>query len=152
LSDALTATVYLVSYAAEQSVRFAPPLLPGSCGSAAIYLVTSELQKAAPSPALMASSAVLLISVVAILAERPAGRAPALSAAYCWIALRRAWTSELLLVLFAWANWRAGLMAISTMARRIARIPMTTRSSINVKPFCDFNDWAVVIFLKLFFT
>jgi len=142
-----------VSYETQSaSAIFAPPFTAsGSDGSAAIYSVTSASQ----SPGRLLS-----IFVAVMPAVNPAGRAPALSAAYCWIALRRAWTSELLLVLFAWANWRAGLMAISTMARRIARIPMTTRSSMRVKPFdklrvlpfCDFNDLAVIIFLKLFFT
>ena len=82
--------------------------------------------------------AIISCAVVAM----PAGSAPLLSAIYWLIALRIALTSEALFVSFAWANCRAGLIAIRVMARRIARIPMTTRSSIRVNPF--WSLWAVV--------
>ena len=64
-----------------------------------------------------------------------AGGVPLLSAANWPTALRIALTSDDLWVLFACANWRAGLIAISVMARRTARIPITTRSSMSVNPF-----------------
>ncbi|TSC68737.1 MAG: hypothetical protein G01um101456_519 [Parcubacteria group bacterium Gr01-1014_56] len=59
---------------------------------------------------------------------------PLLSAIFCPIALRIVCTLLWRCALRAWANWRAGLMAIITIAASIAIIPMTIMSSMRVNP------------------
>jgi len=59
---------------------------------------------------------------------------PLLSAIFCPTALSTACMLLVLCVFRAWANCRAGLIAIMTMAASTAIMPITTRISIRVKP------------------
>lgn len=132
LSAALTWMVYPATYVALQVDTGVPLLVNGSTGRAARYEVTSAGQRSI-FPA--ATTPVILQAAAEQLAVNPAGRAPRLSAAYCPTAFRIAFASEDLFVLFACANCLAGLIAIRVIARSTASIPMTTSSSISVKPF-----------------
>ena len=124
----------------------------GSAGRAAKYLGIKESQKACPVVVF-----VIYVGVVNAEDGAPGGRSPLLSAAYWLMAFRMAMTSAFLFVLLAWANCLAGLMAIRTIARRIAKIPITTKSSMRVKPFdmlrvfdlFDVCNWAEVIVFYL---
>jgi len=102
-------------------------VIEGSTGNAEMYVGMMAVQRF--------GKFALLISVAEVLADVTSpGRFPEFDAAYCPIAFNIAFASLFLFVSFACPNCRAGLIAINVIARRIARIPITTRSSINVKP------------------
>src|SRR3989344_8436743 len=70
----------------------------------------------------------------------PPSKIPWLSAIRWPIESRMARTLEVRWVSRAWENCRAGLMAMITTPAKIAMMPMTTKSSMRVKPL-----WALFI-------
>src|SRR3989338_3188792 len=61
-----------------------------------------------------------------------------LSIAYWYVALMMVFTSLWRWALREEASWRVGLIATMTIEARIAMIPMTSKSSMRVKP-CRFH-------------
>ena len=67
-------------------------------------------------------------------AAQPLSKRPRLSAIRWPIAFKIAFTFDHRWVFRAWANCLAGFMAMITTPARIAMMPITTKSSISVKP------------------
>src|SRR3990167_7204699 len=104
-------------------------LRDGSVGRAGINFGTNKAQMSAPFTA-----SVIVATVVVILF----GKTPLLSALYAPIALRIAIISLRRFALFARLNCPAGLTTTRTIEKRTDNIPITTRSSMIVKPLLPF--------------